>query len=136
VFYYPEDCSMEMGPTALLPGSHFLFALTPCMGHYGHIRGAVYAAAPAGSIFITVYSIWHRRSASTASGIRNMLKYNDRRGLEQPAQRAPHLRLRRWGHGRENVALKVHDAPLPVRPLQPAVGIADDQPHALAVPAP
>ena len=31
--------------------------------------------APAGSIFITVYHIWHRRGPSTASGTRNLLKY-------------------------------------------------------------
>ncbi len=76
VFYYPQDCPLEWGPTALLPGSHFLFSLASYMGHYGNIRGTYYSAAPAGSIFITVYSIWHRRSASTAHGIRNMLKYN------------------------------------------------------------
>jgi hypothetical protein len=76
VFYLPEDCPMDMGPTALLPGSHFLYAPSNMMGHYGKIRGACYAAAPAGSIFITVYSIWHRRSRSTGQGIRNLLKYN------------------------------------------------------------
>ena len=31
--------------------------------------------APAGTIFITAYPIWHRRGASTAEGVRNMLKY-------------------------------------------------------------
>lgn len=76
VFYLPENCSMEMGPTAVLPGSHFLYASSSLMGHYGTIRGMVYTAAPAGSIFITVYSIWHRRTASTGQGIRNLLKYN------------------------------------------------------------
>ncbi len=76
VFYYPEDCPRELGPTALLPGSHHLYTQAQRMGHYGSIRGTVYAAAPAGSIFITVYSIWHRRSASTTRGLRNMLKYN------------------------------------------------------------
>jgi len=76
VFYYPEACSVEMGPTELLPGSHFLFAHSTYMGHYGSIRGSYRAAAPAGSIFITIYSIWHRRSASTVPGLRNLLKYN------------------------------------------------------------
>ena len=76
VFYYPEECTREMGPTELLPGSHFLFALQNHMGHYGAIRGGYHAVAPAGSIFITVYSIWHRRSASTVPCLRNMLKYN------------------------------------------------------------
>ena len=35
--------------------------------------------APAGSIFITHYSMWHRATSSTAAGIRNLLKYNYRR---------------------------------------------------------
>lgn len=76
VFYYPEECTLELGPTELLPGSHFLFSLASYMGHYGNIRGAYKAVAPAGSIFLTIYSIWHRRSASTALGLRNLLKYN------------------------------------------------------------
>ena len=76
VFYYPETCTREMGPTELLPGSHFLFSQSRQMAHYGKIKTSVYAAVPAGSIIITVYSIWHRRSDSTATGIRNMLKYN------------------------------------------------------------
>ena len=75
VFYYPQDTPVELGPTEVVPGSHFFFAVQSWMSHYGHIRGAVKTAAPAGSIFITVYCIWHRRSASTAHGIRNMLKY-------------------------------------------------------------
>jgi hypothetical protein len=76
VFYYPQDCPVEFGPTELLPGSHFLFSHATYMAHYGSIRGAYKSAAPAGSIFLTVYSIWHRRSASTAKGVRNLLKYN------------------------------------------------------------
>jgi hypothetical protein len=85
VFYYPQACTPEMGPTALLPGSHFLFSLSTYMGHYGNIRGTYFASAPAGSVFITMYSIWHRRSASTAPGLRNLLKYNYFR--TQPPQR-------------------------------------------------
>ena len=76
VFYSPQECPREMGPTELLPGSHFLFALRTYMSHYGNIRGSNHAVAPAGSILITAYNIWHRRSASTGTGIRNLLKYN------------------------------------------------------------
>ena len=75
VFYYPQDTPLELGPTEVLPGSHFLFNLVKFMGHYRSINWAVHTAAPAGSIFITVYSIWHRRPPSTAPGLRNMLKY-------------------------------------------------------------
>ena len=76
VFYYPQAVDIQTGPTEALPGSHFLFALQHYMGHYGKIRGAVPLVAPAGSIFITVYSIWHRRSAKMTDGTRNLLKYN------------------------------------------------------------
>ncbi len=75
VFYYPQDTPAELGPTEVLPGSHFLFSLGSWMGHYEAIRGSVLTTAPAGSIYITTYSIWHRRGVSTAKGIRNMLKY-------------------------------------------------------------
>ena len=75
VFYYPQDTAIEMGPTEVVPGSHNFFALPHYMRHYGSIKGSVSTTAPAGSIFITIYSIWHRRTASTAAGIRNLLKY-------------------------------------------------------------
>ena len=75
VFYYPQDTPLELGPTEVLPGSHFLFNLGPFMGHYGGIKGTASTAASAGTIFITAYPIWHRRGASTAEGVRNMLKY-------------------------------------------------------------
>ena len=76
VFYYPQDTPKELGPTQVVPSSHFLRIKRRFMSHYGSIRKSVFTAAPAGSIFITHYSIWHRASTSTASGIRNLLKYN------------------------------------------------------------
>ena len=76
VFYYPQDTPVELGPTEVVPSSHFLHSYHFWMGHYGRIRSAVSTAAPAGSIFITIYRIWHRRSPSTASGIRNLIKYS------------------------------------------------------------
>ncbi|MEP7359839.1 MAG: phytanoyl-CoA dioxygenase family protein [Anaerolineales bacterium] len=91
VFYYPQECRLENGPTELLPGSHHIYSTARYMAQYGQIRGTYYAAAPAGSVFLTVYSVWHRRSASTASGLRNLLKYNywrtsppQRSWLEEP----------------------------------------------------
>ena len=68
VFYYPQDCPRDMGPTELLPGSHFLYLPQHQLARYGAIKGSHYAVAPAGSIFLTVYSIWHRRSVSPGHG--------------------------------------------------------------------
>jgi hypothetical protein len=76
VFYYPQDCPRDLGPTEVLPGSHFLFASQESMSHYGRIKGSYHTVAPAGSFFIAVYSIWHRRSESWGAGLRNLLKYN------------------------------------------------------------
>ena len=75
VFYYPQDTPRELGPTEVLPGSHFLFNLGSYMGHYGGISGTASTAAAAGTIFITAYPIWHRRGTSSAPGVRDMLKY-------------------------------------------------------------
>ena len=76
VFYYPQACARENGPTELLPGSHLIHNKSRFMAHYGELRGTFYAAAAAGSVFLTAYPIWHRRSASTATGLRNLLKFN------------------------------------------------------------
>lgn len=81
VFYYPQDCPLECGPTEVFPGSHFMRLKATMMGNLGHIQGAVPVSAPAGTIFLTIYSIWHRRRAASASPrpeykFRNLLKYN------------------------------------------------------------
>jgi hypothetical protein len=75
VFYYPQDTPLEMGPTQIVPGSHLIRNKARFMSHLGSIRNAVPTIAPAGSIFLTVYHIWHRRGPSTALGVRNLLKY-------------------------------------------------------------
>lgn len=75
VFYLPQDTTVEMGPTEVLPGSHLLFSLNQYMAHYGQIRGSALAAAPAGSVFVTHYGIWHRRSVSSSPKMRNLLKF-------------------------------------------------------------
>ena len=75
VFYYPQDTPLELGPTQILPGSHLVHNKSRFMSHLGSIRGAVPTAAPAGSIFLTAYHVWHRRGPSTAAALRNMLKY-------------------------------------------------------------
>ena len=74
-FYYPQDTPAELGPTELVPSSHFIRIKRRFMSHYGGIRKGVKTVAPAGSIFITHFSIWHRAISSTVSGIRNLLKY-------------------------------------------------------------
>ena len=74
VFYLPEGCPRDMGPTEILPSSHFLFSPSSYMGHYGSIKGSYFAVCEPGSILIMNYSLWHRRSGSWGTGTRNNLK--------------------------------------------------------------
>ena len=60
-----------MGPTEVLPGSHLQEAPRGAEHH-----GGVLTTAPAGSVFITIYSVLHRGTKSTASGMRNLLKWS------------------------------------------------------------
>lgn len=75
VFYYPQDTPLEMGPTQVMPGSHLVRNKARFMAHLDGIRGMVSTTAPAGSIFITAYQIWHRRGPASGEGLRNLLKY-------------------------------------------------------------
>ncbi len=70
VFYFPQDTPIELGPTELVPGSH----IRPTRRDPD--EAGVFAEGPAGSFGIHAQSILHRRGASTAKGIRHMLKYN------------------------------------------------------------
>ena len=70
VFYFPQDTPVEMGPTELVSGSH----IQPTARD--NAEGGDFCEGPAGTIGIHHQSILHRRGASTATGIRRMLKYN------------------------------------------------------------
>ena len=76
VFYYPQDTPAEMGPTEVVPGSHRWDWPAQAMGHFAGIRNTAFTTAPAGSIFLTDYAIWHRKGRATAEGMRHLLKYN------------------------------------------------------------
>ena len=71
-----------MGPTELIPGSHFMFTHRDAINSLGSVRNSYYAVASAGSIIITHYAIWHRRSSSSVESIRENLKYNYWRSVE------------------------------------------------------
>lgn len=65
-----------MGPTLFLPGSHLVPIAREELEHYGNLAGQLMTAAPAGSVFFTAYSIWHRQPPKKAEGVRNLLKWD------------------------------------------------------------
>ena len=76
VFYYPSGATKEMGPTEVVPGTHLRPARYPMLGRIKSLKISKLTTSPPGSIFVTAYSIVHRRSNSTYSGVRDNLKYN------------------------------------------------------------
>ncbi|MCZ6678322.1 MAG: phytanoyl-CoA dioxygenase family protein [Candidatus Poribacteria bacterium] len=75
VFYLPQENTKEVGPTLFLPGSHIVPIAREELDHFGHLAGQVATVAPAGSVFVTAYSIWHRQSEKRDQSVRNMLKW-------------------------------------------------------------
>ncbi len=73
--YYPQDVSLDMGPTAILPGSHIRNAPNDFMANYTNIKGAMYLAVPAGTVAITHYDLWHAGTLNRSTKHRHMLKF-------------------------------------------------------------
>ncbi|MEE2658859.1 MAG: phytanoyl-CoA dioxygenase family protein [Candidatus Latescibacterota bacterium] len=70
VFYFPQDTPPELGPTEIVPGSHFTRT------QRDPEEAGILADGPAGTLGIHHQSILHRRGKSAATGMRHMLKYN------------------------------------------------------------
>ena len=69
-FYYPQDVSTEMGPTAILPGTQYYDALNDTES-----MPSLPICGEAGTIAIVHYEIWHRASANLSSDKRYMMKF-------------------------------------------------------------
>ena len=75
VFYIPQTNRPEMGPTLFLPGSHLVPIAREDLERFGNLAGQTMTAAPAGSVFVTAYSIWHRQPPKVDQSTRNLLKW-------------------------------------------------------------
>jgi hypothetical protein len=85
VLYYPQDVTPDMGPTYVVPSTHFWNTPTDRMVTYGNFRNQVALTVPAGTFVFTHYDLWHSASHNTSNKIRYMVKlYVDR--LEEPTQ--------------------------------------------------
>ena len=64
--YYPQDVEPNMGPTALIPGTHLFPSSADRMASYGNFKNQVVATVKAGSVVIVHYDIWHAGTANTS----------------------------------------------------------------------
>lgn len=73
--YYPADVTGDMGPTIVVPGTHFRNAPTDRMRTYTNIRGQVPLVVRAGAFAITHYDLWHGTAANRSPRRRHMIKF-------------------------------------------------------------
>ncbi len=69
-FYYPQDVTENMGPTAVLPGSHYYET-----GESAHEQPEVSLCGEAGTVTIVHYDLWHRATPNQSDHKRYMLKF-------------------------------------------------------------
>ena len=84
--YYPQDTPEEMGPTAVVPGSHYYNWLRGPIGVRRDVdgtEGEVPMTVEAGMVVIVHYDIWHRGMANLSDKKRYMMKFMFTR-IEEP----------------------------------------------------
>ena len=70
-FYYPQDTTEDMGPTAVVPGSHYYNTSEGALADGGEVLVTV----KAGAVVIANYDIWHRGTANRSNRPRYMMKF-------------------------------------------------------------
>ena len=85
--YYPQDVTVEMGPTGVVPGSHYNNTGPGPADEVG-------SAAEAGAVTIIHYDIWHRGTPNTSDRNRYMVKFLFTR-MEEPESPS-------WNGGRDD----------------------------------
>ena len=70
VFYYPQDTPVELGPTAIIPGSHYYN--TP---DGATVNNEFPVCGKAGTVAIVNYDLWHRAMPNRTEVNRYMMKF-------------------------------------------------------------
>ena len=69
-FYYPQNVTEDMGPTAVLPGSQYYET-----GESAHQQPDLSLCGEAGTVTIVHYDLWHRATPNLSDKKRYMLKF-------------------------------------------------------------
>ena len=67
-FYYPQDVTENMGPTAIQPGTQYY-------QHHNQAVEGLSLCGDAGTVTIVHYDLWHRATENQSKKIRLMLKF-------------------------------------------------------------
>ena len=77
LLYFPQDTPVELGPTAIMPGSQYMLRYDMRQHHMDDVqlRDELPCAGPAGTVCIIHYDMLHRAMASKLDQTRHMLKF-------------------------------------------------------------
>ncbi|MCZ6680234.1 MAG: HEAT repeat domain-containing protein [Candidatus Poribacteria bacterium] len=70
VFYYPQDVTEDIGPTAILPATQYYNTRTGA-----HSQSELPLCGKAGTVTIVHYDLWHRAMANRSDSKRFMMKF-------------------------------------------------------------
>lgn len=74
VMYYPQDVSTELGPTVIMPGTHFRVVSPDNLATYGSFQDQVVLSVKAGTVVITHGNIWFTAAANRGKRTRYMVR--------------------------------------------------------------
>ena len=73
--YYPQDTPVEIGPTGVIPGSHYFESREEIVGGNGSVPDGFPASGKAGTITIIHFDLWHRAFPNATDKVRYMMKF-------------------------------------------------------------
>ena len=102
-FYYPQDTTEDMGPTAVVPGSHYYNTSEGALD----AGGEVLVTVKAGTVVIANYDIWHRGTANRSDRPRYMMKFLVAR-MSEPGAPSSNGGGAAAGDGERHAAMRRH----------------------------
>jgi len=99
-FYYPQDTTEKMGPTALLPRMHFCKSISSDDPKHA-TEPEVLLCGKAGTVTLVHFDAWHRATANRSTKKRYMLKFQFIR-MQDPHQPSWNHQQQTWKNGQKN----------------------------------
>ncbi len=96
IFYYPQDVTLENGPTAVMPGTQYDDTLPPD----DTSEAGLPICGEAGTFAVVHFDLWHRATSNRTGANRYMMKFQFTR-IEEPRARSGNDRASAWGQGPE-----------------------------------
>ncbi len=102
-FYYPQDTTEDMGPTAVLPGTQYYET-----HESAHSQPELALCGEAGTVTLVHYDLWHRAMPNQSDKKRHMLKFLFTR-LDEPKAPSWDSADSTWDSLDSEASLKGHD---------------------------